>query len=229
MIYFVFVCLSPPTPRRLRWPSIVWSLKSSTVPSWVPRAHVFSRSPEITTCRLSFQSVRTHKVKAGLHCVSDQTLNKKERFWLQTVNGVYMCLFISTSCRSSRSGERRGQWWSERTCRPKRSQKVWCDFDFWSQRALWGCLGSAEGQSWRHASVWSVAFLHLSVFSSLQALVPVTIEVEVPFELHRYIIGQKGSGIRKMMDEFEVHHLLKSVKMQCGLSGASSWLQCASR
>lgn len=40
--------------------------------------------------------------------------------------------------------------------------------------------------------------------SSPQALVPVTIEVEVPFELHRYIIGQKGSGIRKMMDEFEV-------------------------
>lgn len=26
----------------------------------------------------------------------------------------------------------------------------------------------------------------------------------MPFELHRYIIGQKGSGIRKMMDEFEV-------------------------
>lgn len=44
------------------------------------------------------------------------------------------------------------------------------------------------------------AFHHLF----LQALVPVTIEVEVPFELHRYIIGQKGSGIRKMMDEFEV-------------------------
>ena len=41
-------------------------------------------------------------------------------------------------------------------------------------------------------------------FSPLKALVPVTIEVEVPFELHRYIIGQKGSGIRKMMDEFEV-------------------------
>jgi hypothetical protein len=35
-------------------------------------------------------------------------------------------------------------------------------------------------------------------------LVPVTTEVEVPFDLHRYIIGQKGSGIRKMMDEFEV-------------------------
>lgn len=37
-----------------------------------------------------------------------------------------------------------------------------------------------------------------------QALVPVTIEVEVPFDLHRFIIGQKGVGIRKMMDEFEV-------------------------
>uniref|UniRef100_A0A2K6B2T7 Vigilin n=1 Tax=Macaca nemestrina TaxID=9545 RepID=A0A2K6B2T7_MACNE len=39
---------------------------------------------------------------------------------------------------------------------------------------------------------------------ALEALVPVTIEVEVPFDLHRYVIGQKGSGIRKMMDEFEV-------------------------
>lgn len=44
----------------------------------------------------------------------------------------------------------------------------------------------------------------LDPFSPPQALVPVTTEVEVPFELHRYIIGQKGSGIRKMMDEFEV-------------------------
>lgn len=42
------------------------------------------------------------------------------------------------------------------------------------------------------------------VFGVLQALVPVTIEVEVPFDLHRFIIGQKGVGIRKMMDEFEV-------------------------
>uniref|UniRef100_A0A8C3RUK2 Vigilin n=1 Tax=Chelydra serpentina TaxID=8475 RepID=A0A8C3RUK2_CHESE len=43
---------------------------------------------------------------------------------------------------------------------------------------------------------------------ALQALVPVTTEVEVPFDLHRYIIGQKGSGIRKMMDEFEVSWVL---------------------
>ncbi|XP_078419626.1 vigilin-like [Cetorhinus maximus] len=40
---------------------------------------------------------------------------------------------------------------------------------------------------------------------ALLALVPVTIEVDVPFDLHRYIIGQKGTGIRKMMEEYEVN------------------------
>ncbi|XP_041034797.1 vigilin isoform X3 [Carcharodon carcharias] len=40
---------------------------------------------------------------------------------------------------------------------------------------------------------------------ALLALVPVTVDVEVPFDLHRYIIGQKGSGIRKMMEEYEVN------------------------
>ncbi|XP_009995027.1 PREDICTED: vigilin isoform X2 [Chaetura pelagica] len=49
---------------------------------------------------------------------------------------------------------------------------------------------------------------------ALQALVPVTIEVEVPFDLHRYIIGQKGSGIRKMMDEFEVNIQVPAPELQ---------------
>ncbi|KAM8898093.1 vigilin isoform 1-T1 [Spinachia spinachia] len=40
--------------------------------------------------------------------------------------------------------------------------------------------------------------------AALLALVPVTQDVEVSYELHRYIIGQKGSGIRKMMEEYEV-------------------------
>jgi len=39
----------------------------------------------------------------------------------------------------------------------------------------------------------------------LLALVPVSEEIEIPFENHRYIIGQKGVGIRKMMDEFDVN------------------------
>jgi len=53
-----------------------------------------------------------------------------------------------------------------------------------------------------------------SAVEALKALVPVTIEVEVPFELHRYIIGQKGSGIRKMMDEFEVNIQVPAPELQ---------------
>ncbi|KAF6114088.1 high density lipoprotein binding protein [Phyllostomus discolor] len=49
---------------------------------------------------------------------------------------------------------------------------------------------------------------------ALEALVPVTTEVEVPFDLHRYIIGQKGSGIRKMMDEFEVNIHVPAPELQ---------------
>uniref|UniRef100_A0A8C9SBD5 Vigilin n=1 Tax=Scleropages formosus TaxID=113540 RepID=A0A8C9SBD5_SCLFO len=41
--------------------------------------------------------------------------------------------------------------------------------------------------------------------AALLALVPVTVDVEVPYDLHRYIIGQKGSGIRKMMEGYEVN------------------------
>lgn len=64
---------------------------------------------------------------------------------------------------------------------------------------------------------------------------PVTIEVEVPFDLHRYIIGQKGSGIRKMMDEFEVdsvhwvlYHVMGTVNLEKSpwLSGANVLHQC---
>lgn len=38
----------------------------------------------------------------------------------------------------------------------------------------------------------------------LQVLVPITEDVGVSYELHRFIIGQKGTGIRKMMEEYEV-------------------------
>lgn len=45
----------------------------------------------------------------------------------------------------------------------------------------------------------------------------------MPFELHRYIIGQKGSGIRKMMDEFEVcYSCLRHMEAQCAFYFASS-------
>ena len=37
------------------------------------------------------------------------------------------------------------------------------------------------------------------------ALVPVTEEVPVPFDLHRFIIGQKGKDVREMMTTFDVN------------------------
>lgn len=41
--------------------------------------------------------------------------------------------------------------------------------------------------------------------AALLACVPVTIEVPVAFELHRFIIGQKGKGVRDLMDQFDVN------------------------
>ncbi|CAO2623159.1 HDLBP [Lemmus lemmus] len=40
---------------------------------------------------------------------------------------------------------------------------------------------------------------------ALESPAPVTAEVQVPFHLHPYIIGHKGSGLRKLIKEFEVH------------------------
>ena len=37
-----------------------------------------------------------------------------------------------------------------------------------------------------------------------QALVPVTEEVPVAVELHRFIIGSKGRDVRQLMDDYEV-------------------------
>uniref|UniRef100_A0A8C2DW73 Vigilin n=1 Tax=Cyprinus carpio TaxID=7962 RepID=A0A8C2DW73_CYPCA len=63
-----------------------------------------------------------------------------------------------------------------------------------------------------------------------RALVPVSVAVEVPFELHRYIIGQKGSGIRKMMDEFEVNIQVPAHELQSdiiSITGLASHLDRA--
>lgn len=53
----------------------------------------------------------------------------------------------------------------------------------------------------------------------LQALVPITEDVEVSYELHRYIIGQKGIGIRKMMEDYEVRR--HATALWCHLLGLS--------
>uniref|UniRef100_A0A3Q2IJ18 Vigilin n=1 Tax=Equus caballus TaxID=9796 RepID=A0A3Q2IJ18_HORSE len=44
-----------------------------------------------------------------------------------------------------------------------------------------------------------------AAMEALEALIPVTAELDVPFDLHHYIIGQKRREIRKIMDRFEVN------------------------
>ncbi|XP_012272523.1 vigilin [Orussus abietinus] len=43
---------------------------------------------------------------------------------------------------------------------------------------------------------------------ALLDLVPIKIEVNVPFDLHRWIIGQKGRDVRELMDKHDVHIIL---------------------
>jgi polyribonucleotide nucleotidyltransferase len=40
---------------------------------------------------------------------------------------------------------------------------------------------------------------------ALLELVPITLEMDVPFDLHRSIIGQKGADVRKLMNQYDVH------------------------
>ena len=63
---------------------------------------------------------------------------------------------------------------------------------------------------------------------ALLELVPITAEVSVPYEFHRYIIGQKGTGVRDLMNRFDVNIrvppqddqfdiiLMSGVPFQCG-------------
>lgn len=41
--------------------------------------------------------------------------------------------------------------------------------------------------------------------AALLELVPVSKEITIPFDNHRFIIGQKGAGIRKLMEEYDVN------------------------
>lgn len=43
---------------------------------------------------------------------------------------------------------------------------------------------------------------------ALKDLVPITIEVPVPYEYHRSIIGQKGNAVRELMSKYDVHIIL---------------------
>lgn len=52
---------------------------------------------------------------------------------------------------------------------------------------------------------------------ALLELVPITAEVSVPYEFHRFIIGQKGVGVREMMNNFDVNIRVPSVDAKSDL------------
>ncbi|EDM07057.1 rCG38172 [Rattus norvegicus] len=70
---------------------------------------------------------------------------------------------------------------------------------------------------------------------ALETLVPVTAEVQVPFHLHPYIIGHRGSGLRKLIKDFEVHiqvsqpggnfHIISIMGLEANVEQAKTKLQ----
>jgi len=52
---------------------------------------------------------------------------------------------------------------------------------------------------------------------ALLDLVPVLAEVEVPFDYHRFIIGQKGRDVRKMMQDHDVNISIPSAEEQSNI------------
>jgi len=65
---------------------------------------------------------------------------------------------------------------------------------------------------------------------ALLELVPITAEVAVPYEFHRFIIGQKGMGVREMMNTFDVNIRVPSMDDKSDLiliSGVPSNVEAA--
>ena len=54
-------------------------------------------------------------------------------------------------------------------------------------------------------SIVKAVSLNLELLTVFQDLVPISKEVNVPFDFHRYIIGQKGKDVRRLMDEYNVN------------------------
>ena len=87
----------------------------------------------------------------------------------------------------------------------------------WKHQKTRSFLGFPGGVQWEYwlemgkhvISYWLYwlckQLLSKNSFVWYKALVPVTKEIQIPYANHRYIIGQKGQGIRKMMEEFDVN------------------------
>lgn len=67
---------------------------------------------------------------------------------------------------------------------------------------------------------------------ALLDLVPITIQVDVPFDFHRSIIGQKGKDVRELMNTYDVHIMLSPAEEKLDyikISGTPSCVQNAKK
>ncbi|XP_020289119.1 vigilin [Pseudomyrmex gracilis] len=70
----------------------------------------------------------------------------------------------------------------------------------------------------------------LAAKQALLDLVPITIQVDVPFDFHRSIIGQKGKDVRELMNTYDVHIMLSPAEEKLDyikISGTPSCVQSA--
>ncbi|XP_018320346.1 vigilin [Agrilus planipennis] len=77
--------------------------------------------------------------------------------------------------------------------------------------------GDAEAESVRQCDVIRITGKEENCLKAKQALldlVPITINVDVPFELHRSLIGQGGREVRGLMDEYDVHIVLSPAEQK---------------
>jgi len=61
---------------------------------------------------------------------------------------------------------------------------------------------------------------------ALLDLVPITLEVDVPFDFHRSIIGQKGRDVRELMERYDVHIVLSPADQKLDIIKISGTPAC---
>lgn len=77
--------------------------------------------------------------------------------------------------------------------------------------------GDINAEPIRHCDVIRITGKEENCLQAKQALfdlVPITINVDVPFDLHRSIIGTKGRDVKDLMDRFDVHIVLSAQDVQ---------------
>merc|ERR1719219_2857914 len=68
--------------------------------------------------------------------------------------------------------------------------------------------------------------------AALKALVPINIEVDVPFEFHRFIIGRGGENVRQLMNKHDVNIKVPSSDQQSSVivvTGPKAYVESAEK